>query len=383
MLDKSHDLARRRGRLHVVAVDSWTIEAEYVVGLGNPRPDSGYEELPEGRYDLESIRRRRRDAGKEVPSGTWSFPTSHREADLALHGGAPVPLFEPAPPLRLEWPVGDDSQGVPSDEHLSGLLADARAVSLIIAPAVHESFRPASGRSETLKRCWSDRLEGLVGTDSSDAIRRELGQSCSESADDDPLMNRAPRGVGDQAHACEGDPWDIDGAVERQRGPIRACYDRGRLKEPDPKGPVSASFEITSDGWFADVRILENTTGSLALAECVRRQVERVQLSPAPYDRVSVVDYPFVFAPEDSVGPSFPAAPDPRFIDSCPFLKGPDGLPEEMRAEATALLEEPRPGGLAMVDERASGELSMAQQQGGELAVVAEAPVRPRRTTKA
>lgn len=331
VLDRSFDLARRRGRLYAVSAGSWRVEAEYLVGLGDS-VSPGSSSDGGGRYFLRGVERSCRDpqAGPEAARrepARYSFSTSRHDG-LALQGGAGVPLFAAAPRWRLEWPVGDDSHAVAPDEHLYSLLAEARSVSLLSSPVVHRSFRPAAGPGGHLESCYRERLTSIIERSYGGYVREELDRGCSEG--------RWSGEGGEEVQGTTGlrarHPWHntearfTRRAIERAGPQIRACHDRARQRVPDVRGRVSLSFAITPDGQVDEVRVVENTTGYPPLAECVRQQVERIRLLIEGWDGWRVEGYPVRFGPKHRVAPRFPASPDPRSLDRCPLLAGPDGL---------------------------------------------------------
>ena len=88
----------------------------------------------------------------------------------------------------------------------------------------------------------------------------------------------------------EGDEEAVRRVVRRYKGQIKYCYDN-RLKEnPDLSGRVEIEFTI-GRGRVLEATVFGNTTGDSALADCIKRKVERWT-----FDREVEMDvvYPFV-----------------------------------------------------------------------------------------
>jgi hypothetical protein len=107
-----------------------------------------------------------------------------------------------------------------------------------------------------------------------------------------------------------GDGGDIGGAGEfdanlviakiRSRlGGIRACYERELRKNPTLAGKVTIEFAIEERGNVSGVKVAENTTGDVAVGECVANEIKRIPtFNPGPEGGKVIFSYPFVFAPQ-------------------------------------------------------------------------------------
>ncbi|MDP8224877.1 MAG: AgmX/PglI C-terminal domain-containing protein [Candidatus Lernaella stagnicola] len=77
-------------------------------------------------------------------------------------------------------------------------------------------------------------------------------------------------------------------------GGVKACFER-RLREiPDLSGRVFVEFTIGVDGVVKTVNVLENTSGDGPFAECLTRQVRRMNFPPPKGGEVTFV-FPFIF----------------------------------------------------------------------------------------
>jgi hypothetical protein len=120
----------------------------------------------------------------------------------------------------------------------------------------------------------------------------------------DATNGSAPRGgirlEDGEAVSGEGD-FDSGQVVRliRQRLPaIRACYERELRRDATLRGVVLVDFTIGSDGRVSAQSISRNTTGDVAVAECVASVVSRLRWSPGPEGGSVTFSYPFTLWPE-------------------------------------------------------------------------------------
>ncbi len=89
----------------------------------------------------------------------------------------------------------------------------------------------------------------------------------------------------------DGDPRPITDVVSRNKGQIKACYDRIIKTYPDVEGRIEVTIVVSADGSVAEVWIVDNSTDSKELASCIQRRIRRWTF-PATGEEYEVT-YPF------------------------------------------------------------------------------------------
>lgn len=87
--------------------------------------------------------------------------------------------------------------------------------------------------------------------------------------------------------------------IKRRLNAIRACYERELRHNPTLAGKVTVQFSIQPQGSVTDSKIIENTTGESAVANCVLKTIRRFRFTPGPEGGSVIYSYPFVFAPQN------------------------------------------------------------------------------------
>jgi TonB family protein len=95
-------------------------------------------------------------------------------------------------------------------------------------------------------------------------------------------------------------PQASDAGTPGLRPPdARRCYQRELARQPDLHGRVTLRFTITPSGEVSELRVMENSSGSERLADCVRSVVQAHRFAPPTGGGPVVVTYPYVFVPSD------------------------------------------------------------------------------------
>jgi hypothetical protein len=92
-------------------------------------------------------------------------------------------------------------------------------------------------------------------------------------------------------------PEVIQQRIREQYDRIRACYDRGRRRDPTLKGRVTVRFVIGRDGRVMFANVLDNTLPDCSVAACVRDEI-RATTFPKPEGGVVTIVYPLMLGPD-------------------------------------------------------------------------------------
>lgn len=87
---------------------------------------------------------------------------------------------------------------------------------------------------------------------------------------------------------------DIKVQMNRKTASFRFCYERELQLEKDLEGRVTMSFVIGLSGAVKNVRIANNALGSAKVADCLSREIAKIQFK-APDGGECVVQWPFSF----------------------------------------------------------------------------------------
>lgn len=88
-------------------------------------------------------------------------------------------------------------------------------------------------------------------------------------------------------HGLDGRDY-VDRHIALFRDAMQGCYETELGEEPSVAGLMLMRVYIESNGRVWDVEILQNRTGSEALADCVEANIESAQLDPSHRDNVSI-----------------------------------------------------------------------------------------------
>lgn len=88
-----------------------------------------------------------------------------------------------------------------------------------------------------------------------------------------PVWDLAAAPVGDPllAHSLDREP--IRAVVREHQADLRACYDRGLLRDPDLTGRVDVRWTIVPGGAVEDVELAETTLADACVVRCVLGEV--------------------------------------------------------------------------------------------------------------
>ncbi len=93
---------------------------------------------------------------------------------------------------------------------------------------------------------------------------------------------------------------EIKRVIDAHASEIRFCYSRELQRDPGVFGKVKLKWKIVSEGRVAGTTVVENSTGSVALANCIKDKVNAWTFpSPAAGSEASV-DWPWIFKPSGS-----------------------------------------------------------------------------------
>jgi hypothetical protein len=87
------------------------------------------------------------------------------------------------------------------------------------------------------------------------------------------------------------DPSGITDVVGKNKGQIKACYDRIIKTTPDIEGRIEVTIVVAEDGSVLEVWLIDNSTDSAELASCIQRRIKRWNF-PATGEEYEV-SYPF------------------------------------------------------------------------------------------
>ena len=94
-------------------------------------------------------------------------------------------------------------------------------------------------------------------------------------------------------------PGNVVTRTIRQRiRAIRRCYERELGRNPNLEGKVTVGFTVMESGTVAHAQVVENTSQSPVLGNCVARTLGRMRFHPGPEGGSVDFTYPFVFAPQ-------------------------------------------------------------------------------------
>jgi len=186
---------------------------------------------------------------------------------LAACGGEDVPVDEPTPAEVAA--AGGEPEPVPEDESMIGL---GSAADLIVVDEDQDNM-----------------LATLTQGSATPASPAEPATAA--------YSNPEPRDTGlgvEGGRTISAD--QIQSTIQRNRGQVRACYERRLKSKPGMQGKVVTSWTIGADGKVRYAKIARNTTGDRELGRCVRAAVAKWRFPKAqsPQD----VEYPFKFKPE-------------------------------------------------------------------------------------
>ncbi|QQR89572.1 MAG: AgmX/PglI C-terminal domain-containing protein [Myxococcales bacterium] len=85
-------------------------------------------------------------------------------------------------------------------------------------------------------------------------------------------------------------------ALQANTPHIQNCYDQLLRNAPELEGRVVVQFRLLSSGYVDQAYILNNTTESPELADCIKHIIAKLQIKTPPASSVTL-QLPFVFAP--------------------------------------------------------------------------------------
>jgi len=92
---------------------------------------------------------------------------------------------------------------------------------------------------------------------------------------------------------------EIRRVVEAHQSEVRFCYSRELQRDPKLFGKVNMKWLISAGGDVQTASVADNTTGSVALANCIREKVVNWKFPQSP-GGVSNVEWPWIFKPTGS-----------------------------------------------------------------------------------
>jgi TonB family protein len=84
--------------------------------------------------------------------------------------------------------------------------------------------------------------------------------------------------------------------IQRYAPGIQYCYGNELKREPTLRGKLVLALTVAASGEVSDARVVQNTTGSQALASCALAQVRDWRF-PAVTGGATTFQAPFVFTP--------------------------------------------------------------------------------------
>lgn len=118
------------------------------------------------------------------------------------------------------------------------------------------------------------------------------------------VTEAAPRGRfaasaddADESGSGSFDMQQVVRMINTRRAAITRCYETQLRSDPTLAGRVRVSMTIVESGSVTNVRAVENTTGSDAVATCVVGVVRGFRFNPGPADGSVTYAFPFVFSP--------------------------------------------------------------------------------------
>ena len=88
-------------------------------------------------------------------------------------------------------------------------------------------------------------------------------------------------------HGLDGRSY-VDAHIALFREAMLGCYETSLDSSPTLEGLMLMRVYVASDGDVIDVDIMQNRTGSTALASCVESALEAVAMRPSNRDNVSI-----------------------------------------------------------------------------------------------
>ncbi len=161
----------------------------------------------------------------------------------------------------------------------------------------------------------------LVGPTAGHEVRRVIRQSPIGGGGGGGGVARAPAGVLGQLRkpgGAAGSGWAVGGLVQKSPSAMRSvgqgsldrnviqqvvnrniariqrCYERELLRQPGLSGKLVVEWIIGKDGRVTRVRVVYDSTGSSAVANCIMTAIRGWRF-PAPTGGEVVVSYPFIF----------------------------------------------------------------------------------------
>ena len=193
--------------------------------------------------------------------------------------------------LALIGTAGASSSG----DAVADLLSDTSSLSGDVGSALANSSGMAIGRRDS----DGSGLRGGGGGDGAAGIGdiggAGGGKGGSVAKKKTELKGSVKTGSADISSSPE-DVMSVKKTMRRYNGRIKACYERQLKSNPDLKGKVTVSFEISTSGSVSAAAIEENTTRNKDLGKCIVREIGRITFKPPPEDDIEVAGYPFILS---------------------------------------------------------------------------------------
>jgi TonB family protein len=106
--------------------------------------------------------------------------------------------------------------------------------------------------------------------------------------------DRMKLGSGSMGQFCK--KADVQRKVSGRAAAIRACYEMQLQIKPDLAGKVTLQWVIDLMGRVNGVKVVENSTGSGQLDQCMTKIVSKIHFQP-PQGGMCIIRWPFVFSP--------------------------------------------------------------------------------------
>ena len=104
---------------------------------------------------------------------------------------------------------------------------------------------------------------------------------------------------------CSGlspNPGVIDATIKRHVGPLRQCYERARLRDPDAAGRLGVRL-LVDESEVVEASLTRDDIGDPALSRCVLDVFAFMHFTlPREQHGLYVVRYPVTFVPEEEQG---------------------------------------------------------------------------------
>lgn len=104
----------------------------------------------------------------------------------------------------------------------------------------------------------------------------------------------------------DGNDLGITGSIDKEaiRSTIRshgrklfACYAKATQKDPKAKGKIVISFDVADTGKVKKSSVYANDTADEDLAQCVRKELNKLTYAKPPKGQTARILYPFAFSP--------------------------------------------------------------------------------------